>query len=715
MMTSRFAKTKRPYPFDVARALIFAAIPLSMATHVLAQPRSGIATEGESTPCSLPNPAIRNKELKDISAEALIGLRDFGSLSLDAAPMQLSPDGRIVALQLRRADPVTNRYCSALVLIPTAGHSDPRVVDDAGEIERASFDKYGVVGIPLGIPKPPLIRWDPTGRSLAYVKQVGGKAEIWIVHSDGSNPHMLFRSDVDVEAMEWSRTSDALIFRNRPGLVAARQEIAREGLNGYRYDERFWPLGSNRPLPSDQVPAFLQTVDIGSAAVRMATPQEQERLAPTGSARPVGTRAYAKIDGNHAAWSIADDPTKFRQPARLHARIGSVTYDCASAECQNVTDVWWFGETLLIFATREGATDERTGLYAWSPGRGSPRRIMLTNDALFGCGPAGKRLICARETSLRPRHIISIKVDTGAADTIFEPNPEFAQYRLGTVQRLIWKNSFGIESFGDLVLPAGRQAKGPLPLVIVQYESRGFLRGGTADEYPIQLLAARGFAVLSFNKPKAFALHGPAVTYDEYLQANQKGWIDRRSILSALETIIDRLAHDGIVDPRRVAITGQSDGATTATFALIHSEKFAAAALSTCCEDPSMMIGNGEGYQKWYESFGYPSPGDPAKDFWSQSSLAMHAMKRPVPILIQASEEEYRMALNTYEVLRASKWPIEMYIFPSEGHVKFQPAHRLAVYRRVVDWLRRIFIEPMINGSFVPPATPPRPRKLLDG
>ncbi|KAK0340820.1 hypothetical protein LTR94_028929, partial [Friedmanniomyces endolithicus] len=258
-------------------------------------------------------------------------------------------------------------------------------------------------------------------------------------------------------------------------------------------------------------------------------------------------------------------------------------------------------------------------------------------------------------------------------------------------------------------------AKGPLPLVIVQYESRGFLRGGTADEYPIQLLAARGFAVLSFNKPKAFALHGPAVTYDEDLQANQKGWIDRRSILSALETIIDRLAHDGIVDPRRVAITGQSDGATTATFALIHSEKFAAAALSTCCEDPSMMIGNGEGYQKWYESFGYPSPGDPAKDFWSQSSLAMHAMKRPVPILIQASEEEYRMALNTYEVLRASKWPIEMYIFPSEGHVKFQPAHRLAVYRRVVDWLRRIFIEPMINGSFVPPATPPRPRKLLDG
>ncbi|CAM8668259.1 DAP2 Dipeptidyl aminopeptidases/acylaminoacyl-peptidases [Sphingobium cupriresistens] len=692
-----------------------AAIPLFMATHALAQSRSSPVTEGESTPCSLPTNPTSSQAVRSVTPEALIGLRDFGSLSLDGAPMQMSPNGDLIALQLRQADPVSNRFCSAVVLVPTDGRSQAHVIDDAGDIERASFDKYGLVGIPLGIPKPPLLRWHPAGRHLAYVKQRGGKAEVWTIRPDGTDRHMLIRSEVDIEALEWSATGETLIFRSRPGLVEARDEIAREGLNGFRYDDRFWPLGGNQPLPTNKVPSIVQAVDIVSATVRPASREEITRIAFPGGEHPAGTRAYARFDADRVAWAIADDPSKFRQPAPLHIRIGAKTFRCLAIACRNVTDIWWLkGGRQLIFATREGASDEKTGLYRWVPGSRLPHRILLTEDALFGCGLGGGKLICAREASLRPRHIVSIRIATGAIETIFDPNPEFAQYRLGRVQRIAWKNSFGIEAFGDLVFPVAYRPGTRFPLVIVQYDSRGFLRGGTADEYPIQLLASHGFAVLSFNKPKAYALHGPPVTYDEYLEMNQKDWIDRRSILSSLETIIDRLDETGVVDPRRVAITGQSDGATTATFALIHSSKFAAAALSTCCEDASMMIGNGEGYRRWYESFGYPLPGDRADAFWSQSSLALHSDKRPVPILIQASEEEYRMALNTFEVLRAKQWPVEMYIYPNEGHVKFQPAHRLAVYRRVLDWLRRTLIDPAVSGGFVPPATPLHPRKERD-
>src|SRR3546814_7367490 len=43
------------------------------------------------------------------------------------------------------------------------------------------------------------------------------------------------------------------------------------------------------------------------------------------------------------------------------------------------------------------------------------------------------------------------------------------------------------------------------PLVVVQYDTRGFLRGGTGDEYPIQALAASGFAVLSVSRPIDYA------------------------------------------------------------------------------------------------------------------------------------------------------------------------------------------------------------------
>ncbi|PMY01186.1 peptidase, partial [Pseudomonas sp. MPR-R2A5] len=68
-------------------------------------------------------------------------------------------------------------------------------------------------------------------------------------------------------------------------------------------------------------------------------------------------------------------------------------------------------------------------------------------------------------------------------------------------ERLRSTNSFGLPSFADLDLPIGYVPGKRYPLVVVQYNSRGFLRGGTGDDYPIQAFANRGFAVLSVDKP----------------------------------------------------------------------------------------------------------------------------------------------------------------------------------------------------------------------
>src|SRR3546814_3191200 len=95
-----------------------------------------------------------------------------------------------------------------------------------------------------------------------------------------------------------------------------------------------------------------------------------------------------------------------------------------------------------------------------------------------------------------------IDPETGTATTIYDPNPEFASLRLGTVERLTWRNNLGLPAWGDLVLPPDRTPGEKLPLIIVQYHSDGFLRGGTGDEYPIFPLAARGFAVLSIEKDR---------------------------------------------------------------------------------------------------------------------------------------------------------------------------------------------------------------------
>src|SRR3546814_14599807 len=70
---------------------------------------------------------------------------------------------------------------------------------------------------------------------------------------------------------------------------------------------------------------------------------------------------------------------------------------------------------------------------------------------------------------------------------------------MGRAQRIMLKSSVGIQAFGDLVYPADYSAGQRYPLIVAQYESRGLLRGGTGDEFPIQAFASNGCAVLSMQ------------------------------------------------------------------------------------------------------------------------------------------------------------------------------------------------------------------------
>src|SRR3546814_11566231 len=63
------------------------------------------------------------------------------------------------------------------------------------------------------------------------------------------------------------------------------------------------------------------------------------------------------------------------------------------------------------------------------------------------------RSVCARETSLQPRDLVEIDWTAGFIRPLIDLNPEWSDLKLGTVTRLKWVNKFGIETFGDLVLP----------------------------------------------------------------------------------------------------------------------------------------------------------------------------------------------------------------------------------------------------------------------
>ncbi|RZL70812.1 MAG: Atxe2 family lasso peptide isopeptidase, partial [Sphingomonas sp.] len=389
------------------------------------------------------------------------------------------------------------------------------------------------------------------------------------------------------------------------------------------------------------------------------------------------------------AWLAANDALP-SSPLRLHfTDADGVRVSCTASACAGgIVRLFWNTGQEVSYLRREGWANSQLAFYRWTPGAGDPKRLWVTDDVLLGCLAHASRLLCLRETSTSPRHIVDLTAETGVAAPVYDPNPQAARWQFGAVERLRWTNDRGLPAWGDLVLPPGHQAGKALPLIVVQYHSLGFLRGGTGDEYPIFALAAQGFAVLSLEAPQTIGLARPGLKdWDAVNRAGLADWADRRSQLSSMLTGISLVTARGLIDSRRIGITGVSDGATSARFALINSHVFSVAAISSSSLEPkTAMTYGGPAWADFNRALGYPRATDEASVFWKPASLALNASTMDIPLLIQASDDEYLLALETFTALRENNKPVDMVVFPDEHHIKWQPVHRLAAYTRAIDW-----------------------------
>ncbi len=509
--------------------------------------------------------------------------------------------------------------------------------------------------------------------------------QLWRAAADGSGSKPITDSSDDIEDFRISPDGHSIVYATTPGLQKALAAIDREGLSGFHYDGRFAPSARNRPFAPAPIPRVFGVLDFANGTIRVATAAEAALLEKPSVHEGNWTEAAATSGAVARVQAPAD--TLYPSRGRLTVTDGGRTLTCNVLECADASFPWWVqGKVRSI--RREGWANSVTAFYEWTPGARGVRRLYATEDLFLGCVPDGAAAICLREGSLQPRRLERLDPRTGQRRVLFDPNPEFAHLRLGQVERLRSRNSFGIEAFADLVLPVGYVSGRRYPLVVVQYTSRGFLRGGTGDDYPIQAFANRGFAVLSFQRPSQIGLKA-TTDFIKAERINLDDFQDRRSVLESLEVAVRDTIARGIADPNRIGITGLSDGSSTAGFALLHSKLFSVYAMSSCCWDTSLAMRVGPSAASEFYSMGYPKTIDDspaAKEFWGRIAFSPNAQHIHAPILVQVPDDELLSALQTYTVLRELNRPIDMYVFPDEHHVKWQPAHRLAVYTRSMDW-----------------------------
>lgn len=642
---------------------------------------------------------------RKVTALDIAQLRDIGSnhdepawlvkVPSEAKAIALSPDGQQLAFELRRAIPETNSYCLGMFVMNLQSGGSPRLVDEGGQILRLRYNLWGKAAFRSGLIEYRQPRWTPDGAAIYFLKKVNGVVQIWRAAADGSESRPVTHSPDSVSDYRIASDGHSVVYKTQPGLRLGEAAIGAEALIGYHYDDRFIPKASDRPyVPGPLAYKTWVQGDAPGSSVRPATAIE-ETLFRGGVTIPSQAEFGVKSPAGDVAWLEADTTT-YPTRERLSAKTrNDKSITCKASTCQtNLLDLWLAPDGAVRYLRREGWARESTAIYQWHPGQ-QPKRLFSTKDLLTSCIPDGNDVICLREGSVRPRYIVRINLSSGRAAELYDPNPEFHSLKLGRAERLHWKNDFGVNVYGDLVLPVGYQPGHRYPLIVVQYSSRGFLRGGTGDEYPIQLYAANGYAVLSFNRPLDIGLvqHHPIGMEAE--KANRVGHVDRRSVQSALVKGIDLLVRRGIADPERLGITGLSDGTSTLEYALINSHLFKAAISSSCCWDSLLEIMVGPGTMPHLAEAGFPGIMSDANPFWDAISIAKNAAHIDTPLLMESSSSEYLGALRPFTALQHYHQPTDLYVFPDETHVKWQPAHRLAIYRRSLAWF-----DFWLNGKF---------------
>lgn len=650
-------------------------------------PGQSYAKDGLCGP--LMSPAATNAEgMKTISPADLAQLRDFGGFgtATAASPFSLSPDGRLIAIVLRQADPLANGYCIRVVVAPADGNAEPIVIDSYDEVGPTAFSRDRTAWVrerhPLGLAADTVPSWSPDGRWIAFIKREGSVSRVWRAAVRSQSAEAVTPADMEVDEFTWDVGGNAIVFSTSQSLVDATEaKIKREGLSGFHYDHRFVPFRSGgRPTAIVEGTPSRYTVNLESKDITPAAAAVPSELGVLSSRR--------NRLGNTVRVSLSD-PNVWFSPKRLDVSIGGGSWTpCTDSACLKVVDAWWSDDGATIYFLREeGWGASQLAMYRWQPGATQPRRTFATNDLLIGCQMLGARFLCAHEGAVQPRRIVRVDPDSGAMTPVYDPNPEVARWRLGAVERLFWSSERGTEVFGDLVLPPDHRPGQKHPMIVTTYASRGFLRGGVGDEYPIQAFAARGFAVLSFHRPKDVGFVPGARTTEDIERSNLKGWGDRMNVQSALEKGVAEVVARGVVDPYRVGITGLSEGSAISIWALNHSKLFAAAAISSCCTNE---LGNsalqGPKTAAFFNRSGYPALLKRDTEFWKMISLESNVETMRTPLLMQLADDEFLLTVSTIAAAEEADSPIDFFIFPDESHIKWQPAHRLAVYERNLAW-----------------------------
>ncbi|MEO8973054.1 MAG: S9 family peptidase [Ktedonobacteraceae bacterium] len=663
-------------------------------------------------PASTPMPA----------ANPPMSVADLLSLRIASDP-QLSPDGTTIAYVVQQCHEKTNTTGSAIWLVNSSGGktSTPRQLTTGEQHDSAP-------------------RWSPDGKTLAFLSDRDGTAQIYLLPLNGGEARKFSAILQNVTEYSWRPDSAALLAhsawkpaddRGEPdsnplSIVYTRVAEQWDGL-GYKQgrNQQLWLLpldgeplritsepvdivqscwspdgteiafcANRRPDPDLSASMALWVLTLATGQMRRLSPEDGLAQMPSWSPDRQHIAYYFTVDQteakNYSPWIVNAHSEDAPRPATNKTpEFTSQQLIVDELRNESFTPPGWFpdGQSLLLPIQERGqvhlyrADTVQQQLVKLSSGNGRYLDARISRD--------GQTITFVRADWFTPGDIWSMDSSgknlrklTGVNDTLLRSR------QLIRPKRISWQSFDEQEIEGWLYLPpVGEQQKAPL---ILEVHGGPTLAWGDAYVHEFQVLAGSGYAVLAAN-PRGSSGYGEAFCVKVL---NDWGGDDFRDLMAGIDHVIATEPVDG----DRLGIGGLSYGGYMTNWAISQTGRFKAAVSRNGISNLTTS-GLLTDQVLWFElvTAGDGQDGHDTATYHRNRSPLTFADKITTPLLLLHSEQDMRCpieeSVQLFIALRMRKHKVELVRFPNMSHLidwpdSGTPLQRTDRLRRTVQWFK---------------------------
>lgn len=628
---------------------------------------------------------------------------DFQRLVGISSPA-ISPDGKTAIVLVSRVDWNDDKRETELVMIDIATHAQRVLTYDREGLSQPTFA--------------------PNGESIAFLANsgsgTGAKPQVWIMPLDGGDAHPITDAKSGVLQYAWRPDSGAIAY------ASAEAPPERKGADRFRDSFVFttqpivdreppYPVHlfviSARGGDADQMTFGERSVTSGEAQSTIAWSPDGKSIAVTLAPDPIlNDESYSRNaivdlatkrvryltsrtawessplwspDGAHIAYLDTDGDPQVTL-VNLYATTpagGDGTMISAPVD-RPVDDAAWGRDGKSLFFS----VPDRTvlDLYRATIGGGLARidlGDLVPQSSLDGAiGPDDAMLFVASSTKQPPE--LYYRSPVGAISRLTNENAAFSQLDLADAQRITYHTSLGIDGDAVLFTPPGFTPNRRYPLVV-------YIHGGPTSssmlsfDFYAQVMAARGWLVL---RPNYRGSDNLGIAYQRAVFEDPDAG-PGKDIIAAVDTVQAR----GIVDPKRIAVSGWSYGGIMTAWMISAYHIWAAAVSGASVNDWITDYGTADDSLADADLFrGSPFVGNNAAD-WRRVSAIWYAKDVTTPVLILSDVGDNRDPFATssmyWRALRDNHKDATLRVWPVDGHFPSDPVRTADVYHYWIDYI----------------------------